>query len=213
MLDFLRIGCAVPAVRLGDPMENARRTVEYMEKAEAAGCDLLVFPELSLTGYTCADLFQQESLLAGAGEALKNVTEKSRSYPDLTVCLGLPLLLQGQLYNVAAALNHGRILGLTTKTFLPNYGEFYEMRQFREGPETARDIFFDGEKVPFGPQILFTASCMEQLVVSAEICEDVWSPIPPSIEAAREGATIIVNCPASDETIGNAAYRRNLIEG
>ena len=101
MLDFLRIGCAVPAVRLGDPMENARRTAEYMEKAEAAGCDLLVFPELSLTGYTCADLFQQESLLAGAKAALKNVVEESRNHPDQTVCLGLPLALEGQLYNLS----------------------------------------------------------------------------------------------------------------
>ena len=125
MLDFLRIGCAVPAVRLGDPMENARRTAEYMEKAEAAGCDLLVLPELSLTGYTCADLFQQESLLAGAKAALKNVAEESRNHPDLTVCLGLPLALEGQLYNVAAVLENGSVLGIVPKIMLPTYGEFY----------------------------------------------------------------------------------------
>ena len=107
----------------------------------------------------------------------------------------------------------GKILGLTTKTFLPNYGEFYEMRQFREGPEKAREIEFDGEMVPFGPKILFTAKQMEHLIVAAEICEDVWSPVPPSIEAVREGATVIVNCSASDETIGKATYRESLIEG
>jgi NAD+ synthase (glutamine-hydrolysing) len=114
---------------------------------------------------------------------------------------------------VAAALNRGRILGLTTKTFLPNYGEFYEMRQFCPGPKRTREILFEGEKVPFGPKLLFTAASMESLIVSAEICEDVWSPVPPSIEAAREGATLIVNCSASDETIGKDLYRRSLIEG
>lgn len=105
---------------------------------------------------------------------------------------------------MAAALNKGKILGLTTKTFLPNYGEFYEMRQFRPGPESARWIELNGEKIPFGPQLLFVAKEMEELVISAEICEDVWSPVPPSTLAAREGATVIVNCSASDETIGKA---------
>ena len=127
--------------------------------------------------------------------------------------MGAPLAVDGELYNVAAALHQGKILGLTTKTFLPNYGEFYEMRQFHAGPETVREINLGTEMVPFGPQILFADEKMEGLVVSAEICEDVWSPIPPSIEAAREGATIIVNCSASDETIGKASYRKNLIEG
>ena len=132
---------------------------------------------------------------------------------DTLVFVGAPLAVDGELYNVAAAMNHGKILGLTTKTFLPNYGEFYEMRQFREGPEKAREIELDGEMVPFGPKILFTAKQMEHLIVAAEICEDVWSPVPPSIEAVREGATVIVNCSASDETIGKATYRESLIEG
>ena len=132
---------------------------------------------------------------------------------DALIFVGMPLAVEGELYNVAAALNRGKILGFTTKTFLPNYGEFYEMRQFREGPEEVRCICFEGEKVLFGPRILFEADVMPDLIVSAEICEDVWSPVPPSIQAAREGATVIVNCSASDETIGKAAYRKSLIEG
>ena len=114
---------------------------------------------------------------------------------------------------MAAALNDGQILGFTTKTFLPNYGEFYEMRQFRQGPKKARYILFEGQELLFGPQILYQADSMNELVVSAEICEDVWSPVPPSIEAAREGALIVVNCSASDETIGKNSYRKKLISG
>ena len=214
MLDFLRIGCAVPAVRLGDPMENARRTAEYMEKAEAAGCDLLVFPELSLTGYTCADLFQQESLLAGAGEALKNVTEKSRSYPDLTVCLGLPLLLQGQLYTVAAVLENGSVLGIVPKVMLPTYGEFYERRWFRPGTElpvtelAPSELGLSGENIPVGTDLLFR---VRGTTLGLEICEDLWAPVPPSSLLALRGAEVVVNLSASNETIGKRAYRRNLV--
>ena len=147
-----------------------------------------------------------------AREVLTEIAAHTRDM-DALVFVGAPLAVDGELYNVAVAMNHGKILGLTTKTFLPNYGEFYEMRQFREGPEKAREIEFDGEMVPFGPKILFTAKQMEHLIVAAEICEDVWSPVPPSIEAVREGATVIVNCSASDETIGKATYRESLIEG
>src|SRR5699024_6617386 len=111
---------------------------------------------------------------------------------DILAFAGAPLSVGGKLYNVAAAMNQGKVIGLTTKTFLPNYAEFYEMRQFTPGPDTAGYIQFNGQKVPFGPQLLFKADQMEDLVVSAEICEDVWSPVPPSIGAAIEGATVIV---------------------
>ena len=215
MLDFLRIGCAVPAVRLGDPMENARRTAEYMEKAEAAGCDLLVFPELSLTGYTCADLFQQESLLAGAKAALKNVVEESRNHPDQTVCLGLPLLLQGQLYNVAAVLENGSVLGIVPKIMLPTYGEFYERRWFRPGTElpvtelAPSELGLSGENIPVGVDLLFR---VRGTTLGVEICEDLWAPVPPSSLLALRGAEVIVNLSASNETIGKRAYRRDLVK-
>ena len=208
---FIKVAAATPDIRVADVEYNAGQICHMIDEAVNEGAKIIVFPELCITGYTCSDLFTQEVLLDHAREALHQIAAYTEE-KDALVFVGVPLSVDGELYNVAAALNHGEILGLTTKTFLPNYGEFYEMRQFREGPRTAREILFDGKRIPFGPQILFAASSMSELLVSAEICEDVWSPVPPSIEAAREGATIIVNCSASDETIGKASYRQNLIE-
>ena len=209
---FVQVAAVTPDIRVADVEFNKEQICRKMDEAAASGAKIIVFPELCVTGYTCSDLFTQDVLLDHAREVLTEIAAHTRDM-DALVFVGAPLAVDGELYNVAAAMNHGKILGLTTKTFLPNYGEFYEMRQFREGPEKAREIEFDGEMVPFGPKILFTAKQMEHLIVAAEICEDVWSPVPPSIEAVREGATVIVNCSASDETIGKAAYRESLIEG
>ena len=209
---FVKVAAVTPDIRVADVEFNKEQICRKMDEAAASGAKIIVFPELCVTGYTCSDLFTQDVLLDHAREVLTEIAAHTR-YMDALVFVGAPLAVDGELYNVAAAMNHGKILGLTTKTFLPNYGEFYEMRQFREGPEKAREIEFDGEMVPFGPKILFTAKQMEHLIVAAEICEDVWSPVPPSIEAVREGATVIVNCSASDETIGKATYRESLIEG
>lgn len=209
---FVKVAAVTPDIRVADVEFNKEQICRKMDEAAASGAKIIVFPELCVTGYTCSDLFTQDVLLDHAREVLTEIAAHTRDM-DALVFVGAPLAVDGELYNVAAAMNHGKILGLTTKTFLPNYGEFYEMRQFREGPEKAREIEFDGEMVPFGPKILFTAKQMEHLIVAAEICEDVWSPVPPSIEAVREGATVIVNCSASDETIGKATYRESLIEG
>ena len=209
---FIKVAAVTVDIRVADVWHNCKEICKRMKEAEKAGAKIIVFPELCLTGYTCSDLFTQDILLKEVRRALAKVAEETR-HTEALVFVGLPLAIDGELYNVAAALNDGKILGFTTKTFLPNYGEFYEMRQFRPGPDTARWITLDGKKIPFGPQLLFVAEQMEELVVSAEICEDVWSPIPPSTLAAREGATVIVNCSASDETIGKAAYRESLIEG
>lgn len=209
---FVKVAAVTPDIRVADVQYNTEQICRMIDETVEAGAKIVVFPELCITGYTCSDLFTQEVLLDHAREALREITAYTAD-KDALFFIGVPLSVEGELYNVAAALNHGEILGLTTKTFLPNYGEFYEMRQFSAGPDVAREIELDGKKVPFGPQILFTARGMEQLIVSAEICEDVWSPIPPSIKAAREGATVIVNCSASDETIGKADYRNSLIAG
>ena len=209
---FVKVAAVTPDIRVADVEFNKEQICRKMDEAAASGAKIIVFPELCVTGYTCSDLFTQDVLLDHAREVLTEIAAHTRDM-DALVFVGAPLAVDGELYNVAAAMNHGKILGLTTKTFLPNYGEFYEMRQFREGAEKAREIEFDGEMVPFGPNILFTAKQMEHLIVAAEICEDVWSPVPPSIEAVREGATVIVNCSASDETIGKATYRESLIEG
>ncbi len=209
---FIKIAAATPDIRVADVDYNTAQIMSQIDEAEEEGAKITVFPELCITGYTCGDLFGQEVLLDCARAALHRIAEYTKER-DMLVFVGAPLSVDGELYNVAAALNGGKILGLTTKSFLPNYGEFYEMRQFRKGPEMAREILFDGERVPFGPQILFVSAQMEELIVSAEICEDVWSPVPPSIKAAVEGATVIANLSASDETAGKASYRRSLIEG
>lgn len=209
---FVKVAAATPDIRVADVEFNTQNIINAMEEAQKNGAKILVFPELCVTGYTCSDLFDHSVLLKASRKALLEIAENTND-KDMLVFVGAPLEVNGKLYNVAAAMNQGEILGFTTKTFLPNYGEFYEMRQFTPGPQTVREITFEGKKIPFGPQILFQAEGMEELVVAAEICEDVWSPIPPSIQAALEGATVIVNCSASDETIGKDTYRRALISG
>ena len=209
---FVKVAAATPDIRVADVEFNTQNIINAMEEAQKNGAKILVFPELCVTGYTCSDLFDHSVLLKASRKALLEIAENTND-KDMLVFVGAPLEVNGKLYNVAAAMNQGEILGFTTKTFLPNYGEFYEMRQFTPGPQTVREITFEGKKIPFGPQILFQAKGMEELVVAAEICEDVWSPIPPSIQAALEGATVIVNCSASDETIGKDTYRRALISG
>ena len=209
---FVKVAAATPDIRVADVEFNTQNIINAMEEAQKNGAKILVFPELCVTGYTCSDLFDHSVLLKASRKALLEIAENTND-KDMLVFVGAPLEVNGKLYNVAAAMNQGEIIGFTTKTFLPNYGEFYEMRQFTPGPQIVREITFEGKKIPFGPQILFQAEGMEELVVAAEICEDVWSPIPPSIQAALEGATVIVNCSASDETIGKDTYRRALISG
>ena len=200
---FVKTAAATPDIRVADTAYNQEKICECILEAEKLRAKILVFPELCVTGYTCGDLFTQDVLLRNARQALLHIAEFTKE-KDMLVFVGLPLCVEGKLYNVAAALNRGEILGFTTKTFLPNYGEFYEMRQFTPGPRTARMIEFEGAQIPFGPQLLFPCRNMEELV---------WSPVPPSIQAALEGATVIVNCSASDETIGKDVYRRELIQG
>ena len=209
---FIKVAAATPDIRVADVDYNKGQIIKQMDEAAEAGAKIIVFPELCITGYTCSDLFLQDILLNSAKKALVEIAEHTKNL-DALVFVGVPIAVGGELYNVAAALNHGNTLGFTTKSFLPNYGEFYEMRQFRPGPKKAEKILFGGKEIPFGPQLLFVENQMANLIVSAEICEDVWSPVPPSIEAAREGATVIVNCSASDETIGKASYREALISG
>ena len=209
---FIKVAAATPDIRVADVEYNTEKICQGISAAVSEQAKIVVFPELCITGYTCGDLFTQEVLLKAARTALYRIAAFTAD-KDILVFVGVPISVDGELYNVAAALNRGEVLGLTTKTFLPNYGEFYEMRQFTPGPKAVREILFEGNRIPFGPQILFQAAGMEELIVSAEICEDVWSPIPPSIRSAMEGAVIIVNCSASDETIGKDHYRRELIQG
>ena len=209
---FVKVAAATPNIKVADVDHNQKEICRLIDETVENGAKIIVFPELCLTGYTCGDLFTQDILLKKSKEALKEIIAHSVGR-DALIFVGLPYVVRNKLYNVAAAVKGGELLGMVTKTFLPNYCEFYEMRQFQPGPKKAEWILFDNEEVPFGPQLLFECDEMPNLVVSAEICEDVWSPIPPSIEAALCGATVIVNCSASDETVGKDEYRQRLISG
>lgn len=209
---FVKVAATTPNIRVADVAHNTKEICRLIDETEFNGAKIVVFPELCVTGYTCSDLFLQEVLLDEAKAAMYQIVEHTREKDGLFF-VGVPLCIYGEIYNVAAVMNRGELLGLVTKTYLPNYGEFYEMRQFTPGPKRARIIQLDGKELPFGPQLLFQATTMEELIVSAEICEDVWSPIPPSIGAATQGATVLVNCSASDETIGKYKYRQQLVSG
>lgn len=209
---FIKVAAATPNIKVADVDHNKREICRLIDETVANGAKIIVFPELCITGYTCGDLFSQDILLNRAKEALKEIVDYTAE-KDALIFVGLPYVAKNKLYNVAAAINRGELLGMVTKTFLPNYSEFYEMRQFQPGPKRADWVLFEEEEIPFGPQLLFACDRMPELVVSAEICEDVWSPIPPSIGAALAGATVIVNCSASDETVGKDIYREQLIAG
>ena len=209
---FVKVAATTPNIRVADVEHNTQEICRLIDETVGNGAKIVVFPELCVTGYTCGDLFSQDVLLSKAKAAMFQIAAHTTG-KDALIFIGLPFVVRNKMYNVAAALHRGEILGLVTKTFLPNYSEFYEMRQFQPGPKKADWIWVDGVEIPFGPQILFECEEMPDLVVSAEICEDVWSPIPPSIEAALCGATVIANCSASDETVGKDSYRARLISG
>ncbi|MCI8996526.1 MAG: NAD(+) synthase [Lachnospiraceae bacterium] len=213
---FIKTAAITPKIRVADPEYNAGEIIRLMEEAAGKQAKILVFPELCVTGYTCGDLFLQETLLESAKEQLGRIVRASQGL-DALIFVGLPWMKEGKLYNVAAALCNGKLLGMVPKTHLPNYGEFYELRHFSAGNREAEFVWMGqgdtGDDIPFGTDMLFTCEEMPGLVVAAEICEDVWVPNPPSIRHAMTGATIIVNCSASDETTGKAVYREELIRG
>ena len=209
---FIKVAAASPALRVADCRYNAEQSVAAMQRAAAAGVRLLVLPELGLTGYTCGDLLLQPVLQQGALHALQMLLAVSAGLPMTTVA-GLPLEVEGKLYNCAAVLHGGKILGVVPKTNLPNYGEFYEARWFTPAPAEAKAISLLGQQVPFGTDLLFCCRELPEYKLAVEICEDLWVALPPSTRHAMAGATVIANCSASDETIGKAEYRRELITG
>src|SRR5215831_19056957 len=209
---FLRVAAAVPTLRVADCTYNAERVLELMARAEGEGVALAVFPELCLTGYTCADLFQQRTLQKAAQDALADVARREAPVFSGLAIVGLPLAVDDQLFNCAAVLHRGRVLGVVPKSFIPNYKEFYERRWFTPAATVrSRSVVLDGEQVPFGTDRLFAAADIEGLIVGVEICEDLWVPIPPSSFQAMNGATVLVNLSASNEVIGKANYRRQLV--
>ena len=207
---FLKAAALSPSLRVADCNYNASQIVSQLQDAAARGVRLAVFPEFCLTGYTCGDLFLQRTLQQGALDALQTVLDASREL-DVVALVGLPLLVRGKLYNCAAVLCGGRLLGLVPKTYLPNYGEFYEKRQFTPGSTEVENVTVCGQEVPFGTSLLFRCRQMPSFVLGVEICEDLWSALPPSTFHTLAGATVIANLSASDETVGKAEYRRALV--
>ncbi len=206
---FIRAAAAVPHMTIGDAAQNAQEIIGMLEEAAAGGALVVVFPELCITGYTGNDLFLQDMLLRGAEEALRQIRAATVG-KDAIVFVGFPLEHRGKLYNTAAVLQNGRILAFVPKRFLPDYGEFYEPRQFIAGPEKPELIRYDGEEIPFGSHILLEVDAVKDLLIGCELCEDAWVVNPPHLAHAMAGANLIVNLSASNETVGKDAYRTQL---
>ena len=211
MLDFIRIACAVPEVRVADVAKNARDICAYLEKADAREADILLFPEMALTGYTCQDLFYQDTLFQGVTQGLERILACSREHPAVTAVVGLPVRIGGQMFNCAAVISSGAVRGLAAKTYIPNYNEFYEKRWFSSAADLKADAADLGGtigQVPIWQKPLFRIG--DGTLVGIEICEDLWTPLPPSTMLALAGAEVILNLSASNEAIGKRAYRRDL---
>ena len=208
---FVKTAAVSPKIRVADPVYNGQEIIHLMKETWEKGARIIVFPELCITGYTCSDLFRQELLLKTAKEVLMEIVEASAGMDGLFF-VGLPLEIRGKLYNVAAAYSDGDLLGLVPKSYIPNYSEFYEARHFTPAPQGCSYGEWPEENaVPFGTDQLFTCRSMPELKVAVEICEDLWTPNPPSVRHAMHGATVIVNLSASDEITGKDSYRRDLV--
>lgn len=208
---FARVAVAIPRVRIADPAYNVEQTIVLARQAAEQGAALVAFPELGLSSYTCDDLFHQRALLDACLDGLQAIVDESRALP-LALVVGMPLRVNHMLFNCAVVIAGGNILGVVPKSFLPNYGEFYESRQFTPADCAAVDqIELFGNLVPFGPNLLFEVANLPLLRFHVEICEDVWVPVPPSSFAAMAGATVLVNLSASNVVVGKSGYRHQLV--
>jgi len=211
---FVKCACVTPEIKVADCVFNSQKIIESAEEAAKNGASIIVFPELSITAYTCGDLFFQRSLQKSAEENLSLIAEKTSNLDSL-IFVGVPYAKNEAIYNCAAALYKGQLLALYAKSFIPNYGEFYERRQFTPFPKTQETQFvtFAGfGNVPFGTNILIQDYNKEELTIGCELCEDLWVTNPPSTNHALAGATVIVNLSAGNEVIGKADYRRSLVK-
>ncbi len=208
MFGFVKVAAAVPNVKVADCIYNKEQIINKIEEATEKGVQILCFPELSITAYTCGDLFFQSSLLEGAKAALEEILAVTVD-KDMLIAVGMPLVIEDELYNCGVMLRQGKLLGIVPKQFIPNYNEFYEKRWFALGSQLeVTEIELLGQTVPVGSDLLFE---MGEVKVGLEICEDVWTPIPPSSMLALAGANVILNLSASNEIISKRAYRQSLI--
>lgn len=208
---FIRCGAATADIRVADTDYNTQKIIETIFEAEKNKIKVVVFPELAITGYTCGDLFMQKVLLDSAEKSLVKIA-KASTMLDITAVIGIPYAVNQKLYNCAAVVNKGHIKGIVPKLNIPNYSEFYEARYFSEGKREVSYIDMDGEKVPFGTNILFKTSACKDFALSVEICEDLWTAAPPSVSHALAGATVIANLSASNEVIAKDEYREMLVK-
>jgi NAD+ synthase (glutamine-hydrolysing) len=207
---FVRAAVCVPRVRIADPVYNLERTLELAGRAHDLKAGIALFPELGLSAYSNDDLFHQDALLDGVLAAIGELVEASREICPVLI-VGAPLRFEGKLFNCGLVVHRGRLLGIVPKTYIPNYREFYEKRQFTSGRDAvAREVSVLGKRVPFGSDLIFDAEDLPGLSLHVEICEDLWAPVPPSTYAALAGATVVGNLSASNIIIGKAAYRRDL---
>lgn len=209
---FIKVAAVTPKLKVADVDYNTTQICDDMIKAIEGGNQVVVFPELCITGYTCQDLFWQDRLLEEALWGLEKIAKHSEKL-DALFFVGLPMAIDGKLYNVAAAVNSGKVLGFIPKIYLPNYNEFYEARHFHSGKDMASYVVFMDEEIEVRSDIIFECDNMPSLRIAAEICEDLWVPNPPSISHCMAGATMIVNLSASDEITGKSAYRHELVKG
>ena len=209
---FIKVAAGTPSIRVADCRYNAEQCFTLMREAGRQGVRVLVLPELCLTGYTCGDLFLQPTLLRGAEAALSTVLEATRSL-DMVTALGLPVAYGNKLYNCAAVIHRGTLLALIPKTYLPNYGEFYEQRWFSSAPPAGGSLRLCGQWVSFNPCCVFQCRDYPDFSIGVELCEDLWAADPPSRALAANGATILLNLSASDEVVGKSDYRRQLVTG
>ena len=209
---FVKVATITPKCKVADTTYNGEQIRSWMKEAAKAGAMVTVFPELCITGYSCADLFLQRLLLKEARIELQSIAEASGDLPGIFF-VGLPYEIGGKLYNMAAAISQGEILGMVPKTYIPNYNEFYEARQFTSGRNLCTQVYLGEQEIPVSTDLLFSCQEIEELKIGAEICEDLWTPNPPSISHAMAGATVMVNLSASDEITGKNAYRRELVAG
>lgn len=207
---FIKVAAATPKIKVADPAYNAEEIIKIINETEENGASLLVFSELTISGYTCGDLFLQQPLLTECKNQLLKITKATKD-KDMVVIVGCPIVIKQKLYNCAVVINDGHILGMVPKTHLPNYSEFYELRHFVSGEELDEMIMIGEDYVNVCTDQLFVCEEIPELVIACEVCEDLWVPLPPSTYHAMAGATVICNPSASVETTTKESYRRNLV--
>lgn len=208
---FLRVGAAVPELKVADSEFNSKEIIKIIESAHQQGVKIITFPELSVTAYTCGDLFLQEALIKGSDKAVCEIISSTID-KEIVAIIGAPYRYRGKLYNCAFVINNGKLIGIVPKVYIPNYTEFYEARWFVSGLDIKNiDVFYEGYKIPFGTDLIFEDENNPQISFGIEICEDLWVASPPSSELSVGGATLIFNPSSSNEIVGKSEYRKDLV--